>query len=494
MEFVASRRFVGEFMWVLVGLGTLLGFVSSTYAADTPRPNVLVILCDDLGYGDLGCFGHPATRTPHLDRLAAEGLRLDACYSAAPVCSPSRAGLMTGRTPYRSGIYDWIPERHPMHLMRDERTIASLLAGAGYATCHVGKWHLNGYFNDSVQPQPGDHGFTHWFSTQNNAAPSHLDPVNFVRNGSPVGPQQGFSCQLVVDEALRWLRETRRPEQPFFLFACFHEPHEPVASPPDLVAGYPAARNPDEAQYFANVENMDRAVGRLVAGLDAMGEGSRTLVYFSSDNGPETLNRYRGAQRSYGSPGPLRGMKLHLYEGGIRVPGIMRWTGRIAGGKTVAEPVCSLDLLPTCAELAGLPVPADRPLDGTSLVPLIDGKSINRVEPLYWQYYRAIGKGKVALRDGDWKLLAHWDGPDLGPGGSVHAGDCELIRSAKLTGFELYNLREDPRESTDLAAREPAMVEALAAKLRTRYDAIATAAPQWDVQESPRPKAAAKRK
>src|SRR5690606_2329970 len=131
-------------------------------------PNILVILCDDLGYGDLGCFGHPRIKTPHLDKLAASGIKLTSCYASAPVCSASRAGLMTGRTPTRIGVYDWIPSNHPMHLTKDEISVATLLKQAGYRTCHVGKWHLNGKFNQAEQPQPGEHGFGHWMSTQNN--------------------------------------------------------------------------------------------------------------------------------------------------------------------------------------------------------------------------------------------------------------------------------------------------------------------------------------
>ncbi|MAF09634.1 arylsulfatase, partial [Candidatus Poribacteria bacterium] len=144
------------------------------------RPNFVVFLCDDLGYGDLACYGHRAIRTPNLDALADEGVRLTDCYAAAPVCSPARAGLMTGRTPNRCGIYNWIPAGSPMHLQASETTVAGLLRDAGYATAVAGKWHLNGKFNSPDQPQPGDHGFDHWFATQNNAVPSHKDPINFV--------------------------------------------------------------------------------------------------------------------------------------------------------------------------------------------------------------------------------------------------------------------------------------------------------------------------
>ena len=485
--------------------GVFLGGTTAEARGDEPagagRPNVLVILCDDLGYGDLGCFGHPTIKTPNLDKLATEGLKLTACYASAPVCSPSRAGLMTGRTPSRAGIYDWIPGGHPMHLGRGEITVATLLKGAGYDTCHAGKWHLNGKFNSADQPQPGDHGFDHWFSTQNNAAPSHEDPTNFVRDGRPVGPLEGYSCQIVADEAIGWLdgraeksksksTETE-PGRPFFLFVCFHEPHENVAAPADLVAQYPDSSKKGEAIYYGAVSNVDRAVGRLMGALDRLGVAEETLVLFTSDNGPETLDRYPNAWRSHGSPGPLKGMKLHISEGGIRVPGIIRWPGHAAPGRVSDEPVCSLDLLPTLCALASVAVPDDRPIDGANILPLFGGLPIARKTPLFWHYFRAFGPGKVAIRDGDWKLVAHWSGPDLGPGGSVHPGDQEIIKSADLTDFELYNLRDDIAESRDLASREPARLEAMAAQIRKMYAAVRAEGPVWDLPPEPDPAAEA---
>ena len=205
-------------------VGPVPSFVVNEAARKT---NFLIILAADLGYGDVGCFGNRTIKTPNLDRLASQGIRLTSCYAAAPVCSPSRAGLLTGRTPSRVGVYDWIPAGHPMHLPRNEITVATLLQQAGYATCHVGKWHCNGEFNSPEQPQPGDHGFDHWFSTQNNAAPTHHNPVNFVRNGVPVGRLEGYSSHIVAGEAIHWLKDLRDPAKPFFLYVCFHEPHEP---------------------------------------------------------------------------------------------------------------------------------------------------------------------------------------------------------------------------------------------------------------------------
>lgn len=474
------RRYVAGIAAVVVCPWAL-----SLAEAAAARPNVMVILCDDLGYGDLGCYGHPVIKTPNLDRLASQGVRLTACYSAAPVCSPSRAGMLTGRNPNRLGIYDWIPGNSVMHVQREEITIARLLKSAGYDTCQAGKWHCNGLFNSTEQPQPGDHGFDWWFATQNNAAPDHHNPTNFVRNGKKVGMIEGYSCQIVADEAIGWLRSRAGSDRPFFQYVCFHESHERVASPPDLVVRYAGQGNEDRAQYYANVTNLDLAVGRLMGALDELKFADNTFVLFSSDNGPETLNRYPTANRSYGSPGPLRGMKLHIYEGGIRVPGIIRFPGHGKPGTASDEPVCSLDLLPTFCELAGARPPGDRALDGSSLLPLFDGRPIARKTPLMWFYASAISIPKLAMRDGDWKLCALWGVPRESLGAPAEPKTVRAIKQAKLTSFELYNLREDIGEKHDLAALEPQRVADMSAKLEKLFAEIQKECPEWPAANRP---------
>jgi len=426
------------------------------------KVNFLVILCDDLGYGDLACYGHPVIKTPNLDRLAREGMRLTDCYAAAPVCSPARAGMLTGRTPYRSGIYDWIPGNSPMHLQSGEVTVATLLKSAGYATCFVGKWHCNGRFNSPDQPQPDDHGFDYWFATQNNARPSHHNPTNFVRNGKAVGPLEVYSSTLIVEEAISWLAARDR-DRPFCLFVWFHSPHEPIATAKEFVNQYPDARPLDRAVHHGNVTQMDHEVGRLLQTLDDANLRAGTFVLFTSDNGPETLNRYRGANRSYGSPGLLRGMKLHMYEGGIRVPGIIRWPGRTRAGQVCPQPVNGTDLLPTLCAISGSPLPSDRPIDGASILPIFEGRPIERKVPLYWQYDRAISEPKTAMRQGDWKILAN----------------------APPSQFELYNLSRDPGETTNLAAKQPQRLQAMAATLSRLYGEIKAEGPTWPVVEKP---------
>ena len=473
-----TRQNTSAIFWTwAAALATSLLCISNLTASD--KPNFLVILCDDLGYGDLACYGHPTLRTPHLDKLANQGARLTDCYSTAPVCSPSRAGLLTGRTPNRLGIYDWIPNNHAMHLSKEEITIPSLLKTAGYETSLVGKWHCNGKFNSPDQPQPGDHGFNHWFATQNNASPTHENPRNFVRNGAPVGKQEGYSCQVVAKESVRWLEHERKPDTPFFQFVCFHEPHEPIASPLELTGQYTNATKRGEALYYANVTNMDRAVGFLMSALKRLNLEDETVVFFTSDNGPETLNRYKGAWRSHGSPGPLRGMKLHIYEGGIRVPGILRWPGLTRPGSVINEPISAVDLLPTFCKAADVALPVDRTLDGADLSPALKGNQIERSHPLYWHYFSAFGKPKVAMRSGRWKIAAHWDGPNYSPGSSLRPGQQNIIRSAKLTEFELYDLAADISESSDLSKSYPAKLNSLSRQLVELYQEVQQEAPTW---------------
>ena len=461
-----SKDFRKCFCYLMViGLAV---FAIQVVAAADPRPNVIVILCDDLGFGDLGCNGHPHIQTPNLDRMAAAGIRFTNFYSAAPVCSPSRVGLMTGRSPNRAGIYDWIPEakangdtktdaRDLVHMQRHEVTLPQLLKTVGYATCMAGKWHCNSVFNDASQPQPGDAGFDHWMATQNNAGPSHENPRNFVRNGQAVGELKGFSCQLVVNEGVNWLEKqtTDHPDQPFFMYLAFHEPHEPVASPPELVEKYTAVFvDPDQAQFFANVHNVDLAVGRLLEKLDQLKVRDNTLIVFSSDNGPETLRRYKAGNRSWGRTGILRGVKLHTYDGGYHVAGIMYWPAGIKNPHTDRSVTSSLDLLPTVCELAGAIPPTERTLDGISLVALLkSGEMPERTKPLVWTYYNAINDAKVAMRIGPWKVLARLNSGTFPRYENLTPQRLQEAKEATLTDFEIYKLSEDPGETLNLSGR-----------------------------------------
>ncbi len=201
---------------LLLSLFTAGFAVPGLLAAESSTPNIVIFLADDLGYGDLGCYGNKIIQSPNLNAFAEQGVRLTQCYSACPVCSPSRSAILTGRTPYRNGVFTWIPEGREIHLRTSEITIPKLLQAKGYATAHFGKWHLNSHFNQPTQPQPNDHGYDYWIATQNNAAPNHEYPTNFVRNGEPIGKVDDYSAPFIAKDAATWLKEKRDPKKTVF--------------------------------------------------------------------------------------------------------------------------------------------------------------------------------------------------------------------------------------------------------------------------------------
>lgn len=432
----------------------LLPFLCCTEVLAADKPNIIIVLADDLGWGDLGCYGNTVIKTPNLDKFATQGLRYTQCYSASAVCSPSRSAIQTGRTPYRNGVFTWLPENRDEHLRTSEITIAKLLQAQGYQTCHSGKWHLNGYFNDPRHPQPNDHGYDHWFATQNNAGPSHKNPTNFVRNGKPVGPLEGFSAPLVADEAITWLKEKRDPAKPFFITVWTHEPHLPIESDPQFMDLYKDIDDADVRQHHGNVTQLDSAFGKLMTALDEMKLTEETFVVFTADNGPEG-NGDNG--RTRGSTGGLRGRKRAVYEGGIRVAGIVRWPGHVPAGKTCDEPIIGSDLFCTACEITGTPQPADRVIDGVSIVPTFAGEKLTRPIPLYWRCNIAPGPLKTAMRIGDWKIVAAED----------------------MSAFELYNVQADPKEEKELSSAEPQKFAEMQATLKKLNAEIEAEGPTW---------------
>ncbi|MHA7944794.1 sulfatase-like hydrolase/transferase [Formosa sp. 3Alg 14/1] len=460
--------------------------VAEAVEAKPEQPNIVVLLCDDLGYGDLATFGHPIIETDNLDKLAETGIKLTDFYATAPVCSSSRAGLLTGRSPNRAGIYDFIPgykksedNRDLVHLRAEEVTIPQVLKSVGYETCLVGKWHCSSQFNSDAQPQPNDFGFDYWMATHNNASPSHKNPKNFVRNGEKVGEIEGFSSQIIIDEAMSWL-DKRDTEKPFFLEVAFHEPHEPIASPEDLVQKYlPKAKNLEEAEYFANVENVDLAVGRLLEYFETHNI-TNTLIVFSSDNGPETFMRYERAKKSYGRPGPLKGMKLWTNEAGFRVPGIVNWIGKDTYSGTTNAVVSALDFLPTFAELAGAELP-DRILDGESFVSLFKSGNFEREKPLTWAFYDAINDRRVAMRKGDYKIMARieLDGEMLPNIHNLYDGNIDELKRAELTDFVLFNLKNDIAESEDISIQKPEVFKTMKTEFESEYKALLDGSHVW---------------
>jgi arylsulfatase A len=244
---------------------------------------------------------------------------------------------------------------------------------------------------------------------------------------------------------------------------------------------YPSPDDPSLSEHHGNVTQMDAAFGRLSKCLDDLGLRDSTLLFFTSDNGPAITSFH-----PHGSAGPLRDKKGYMYEGGIRVPGIIRWPGHAKPGTECDEPVCGVDVLPTFCGVAGIPVPADRAIDGASFLPIFEGRSIQRKTPLYWQFNYAAGKPKVAMRVGDWKILALIDQPDVPPTAGITEERQRGIKTAKLTTFELYNLRRDVGETTDLADKEPERLAAMSAQLRKLYREVCDESPVWPEWEWPR--------
>ncbi len=447
---------------------TLFAFVClsiAVCASASEKPNIVLMLADDLGWGDLSCYGSTNTSTPHLDQLAQDGIRFTDFYAASGVCSPSRAALLTGRFSLRAGVYSWVHDSQHMHLRVEETTIAERMKAADYATAHVGKWHLGYDLVDGSGPgpDPGDHGFDYWLATGNNANPSHKNPNNFVRNGEAVGEVPGFSCQIVVDEAIGWLEKHREPEKPFFLNVWFHEPHSKVAAPPELAARHEGKKNP---HYYGCIENMDLAVGRLLAKLKAMGEADNTLVIFTSDNGSYMA----------GSNGHLSGRKTTLWEGGIREPGIFRWPGKITPGSVTPVPAGLVDLLPTLCEAVGVDPPRDRTLDGVSLLPLFAGQELERKKPLYWFYNPS--RPVCVIREGDFCLIADPE-IDLSRQNMFKEEYIGDIKKTALINHQLFNLREDPGQKNDLAKALPERFEAMKQKMDVLHRDVVDEAFDW---------------
>jgi arylsulfatase A len=431
------------------------------------NPNVVILFADDLGYTDLNCYGG-IPNTPHLDSLAENGIKFTNCYAAAPNCSPSRAALLTGRHPSRTGIYSYIPGHgnHPMHLGDEEVTLAELLKTKGYQTVHLGKWHLGSLMDEGEnnQPLPSDQGFDYSLGTENNAQPSHYNPVNFVRNGKALDTLKGYSCQFLVDEAKTWLNNHHDEQKPFFLYCCFHEVHKKIASPPELIENYDQY-NERNAEYYANVENMDLAVGRLLKILREKGEMENTLVFFTSDNG----SYHKGSQKG------LSGYKGEVYEGGIRVPGIVHWPGHYTEKRTIGEPVWGPDLLPTLCNLIDVPLP-DKNLDGTNLLPLLENKGFERKKPLLWYFYRS--NPEASMRVGDYSLMAYAN-DSVRRTHYFSEKDIGFIKQSEFKQFKLYDLSNDPQQQNNLAKSMPRKLDSMKKVFKSTFEDIREEAPVW---------------
>ena len=448
--------------WVFFHIGFQL--VGQTY------PNVVVLLADDLGYQDVGCYGGPV-RTPAIDQLAKEGVRFTEFYSGCAVCSPSRATLLTGRHHIRTGVYSWISdEAQNSHLLLRERTIAEILKDRGYSTAHIGKWHLGLPTKNRSKPTPSHHGFDYWFTTWNNASPSHKNPNNFIRNGEAVGPLEGYSCQLVADEAIDWLDHHRHPKAPFFLNIWFHEPHAPIAAPDKIVSIYGELKD-KAAIYSGTIDNTDRAIHRVVEKLKAMGVRENTLIIYASDNGSYRDDRV----------GNLKGKKGSNWDGGIRVPGIFSWPGVIKQNRAVKEPAGLVDILPTLCGLLNLEVPKDRMIDGSDLSTLLQGEAnkFRRHQPLFWHLQKS--RPIVAMRDGDFSLVANPD-YEISQSNMFQESWIPIIKTGGYKDFQLFDLSKDPGQIENIASENPELLNKLKAKLLKMNQSIMADGVDWHLQ------------
>lgn len=421
------------------------------------RPNFVIIMADDLGYGDIGCYGSERIKTPHIDRLAVEGMRFTDFHSSGAVCSPTRAGLMTGRYQQRAGIPAVIvanPTRptHPHGIQDHDVTFAELLTEAGYNTAIFGKWHL-GYYK---KYNPVRHGFGQFrgYISGNVDFFSHVDQAGRLDwwRDDQVDDEPGYTTHLITEHSVAFIESTK--DEPFCLYVPYEPPHYPYQGPNDkpvraIGQGRGKAetrQSKDDVQraYKEMVEEMDKGIGEIIVALKEHGIERKTLVMFFSDNG--------GTR--HGSNGPLRGYKGQVWEGGHRVPCVARWPEKIKAGGVSQDLTITLDVMPTILAAAGVDPPTDRKLDGENLLPLLtDGKSPGQ-RRLFWGH----GNSR-AMRDGTWKVV-------VGAPGQKQPG--------------LFDLANDLAEQNDLAKQEPARLKKMVAAIKAWEDDTADASPQPD--------------
>jgi len=424
-------------------------------SADTPKPNIILCMADDLGWGDTGYNGHPYLRTPNLDAMAAGGVVFERFYAGAPVCSPTRGSCLTGRHPFRYGIFS----ANVGHMPPAEMTLAELLRTAGYRTGHFGKWHLGTLTRDvrdsnrggrPSQEQhyspPWENGFDVCFSTEAkvptwNPMVTPETTAGDLGGRSPSKPfgtyywtgpgqratenLQGDDSRVIMDRVIPFVEQAARENRPFLAVVWFHAPHLPVVAGPQYRAMY-ADLSEDQQHFYGCITAMDEQIGRLRATLRQLGIADRTIVWFCSDNGPEGPAP-RG--RTQGTTKGLRGRKRSLLEGGIRVPGLVEWPGHVPAGRVVTTPCCTSDYVPTVLDVLGLACDGCRdPRDGISLWPAIRGEMTQRPKPIGFEHGR-----QRALIDNRYKLYSS-------DGGRRYA---------------LYDVVADPGETRDLAAEEP---------------------------------------
>lgn len=473
------RILLAALVWTAAPGGTPAASAAAAHA----RPNVLFIVADDLGYGDLRCYGNPIIDTPVLDRLAQGGARLTAYYTPSPLCAPARAALLTGRYNHRTGAVDVSSNRGVDRIALSERTFGDYFRHAGYATALIGKWHSGLYCDDYL---PHQRGFDLFYGFANGG--HDYWQWALMRNGRTERADGRYLTDALNDETIAFLERHR--ERPFALFLAHHAPHSPFQAPPALVEKYLARGggrlNRAVATIYAMIEAMDTGLGRVLAALERLGLRERTLVVFTSDNGaPLGVTGEAGRESTDRFHGPFRGTKDTVWEQGVRVPAVVSWPGTIPAGQVIATPVHGCDWLPTFFARTGAPPPAGaKPFDGRDLFALLGGGPPGALaeRALFFQKnrYTPVARSNAAVRRGPWKLLwpgipetirkdglrdnwcyqrgiehPHWEMP-LDP-------DLPAFAGARPPAPQLFNLEGDPGEERDVAAEHPARVRELAA-------------------------------
>lgn len=441
------------------------------------KPNIILIIADDMGYGDFGVFNNQVSCSPHLDALVAEGLTLTQHYSASPVCAPARAALMTGRYPHRTGSIDTLEARGLDRLRLDEITLADILRGAGYATGLVGKWH-NGALDRRYHPRA--RGFDEFVGFQGGWNPYYRYRLD--RNGAiEYGSRDQYLTDVFSAAAIDFV--DRHRGEPFFLQLAYNAPHFPLEAPEAITRKYSELGfGIGTSLIYAMIEVMDAGIGRINERLGQLGIADNTIVIFTSDNGP-ALGDWNGfSQRRWNCH--FNGGKGNTYEGGIRVPLIMRWRDGLAGGARINAMAHFTDWLPTLLRLAGVDEPDDLALDGIDISPVLRGKNGGDYPQRFWQWnrYTPVGSCNAAMRDGDWKLLR----PQIREAMQVSPLDSALDNAIKYRPEQfddivrdaeparnipepppalLFNLAEDPQELHDLSAQYPQRASAMESAL-----------------------------
>lgn len=425
------------------------------------KPNVILLMADDLGYGDVGFNGNQKIITPHLDQMARAGVRFDHFYAAAPLCSPTRASCLTGRSPFRQGIF----AAHTGGMRRAESTLAEVVKKHGYRTGFFGKWHLGWVEPDKVETRgfyspPWHHGFEEVFATKS-AVPT-WNPTKtpagwkgfgaredgswggsvYVHNGEPVTDNlAGDDSRVIMDRAIPFIESASVAGKPFLATIWFHAPHEPVVAGPDDLARYPGL--PQEQKHlYGCITAMDGQIGRLRNFLKEKELDRDTILFFCSDNGPADPL----AKRGIASAGPFRGHKHQMWEGGLRVPALVAWPGHLQGNRTCSFQTGTVDYLPTIVDLLALPAMKKRPLDGISLVTALKGEISVRPVPLAFGYQRLYKDTELyAFIQGKYKICI----PEVGD------------------KMKLFDLAQDPTESKDLSTVHPQLLKAMETELES---------------------------